>query len=85
MCSRLLKALVVASEKAANVARLVRRNEHLFDLLVQEKQGDAANARFVRDFKTLADVLIQEMVRHDLGQLVSGFGIAKCSGGNSSA
>lgn len=71
MCSRLLKALVIASEKAANVARLVRKNEHLFDLLVQEKTGDSANARFVRDFKTLADVLIQEMVKQDLGALVS--------------
>ena len=71
MCSRLLKALVVASEKAANIARLVRRNEHLFELLVEEKTGEAANARFVRDFKTLADVLVQEMVRNDLGALVS--------------
>lgn len=71
MCSRLLKALCIASEKAANIARLVRRNEHLFDLLVQEKTGDSANARFVRDFKTLADVLIQEMVKHELGALVS--------------
>lgn len=52
------------------MARLVRKNEHLFELLVQEKTGDTANARFVRDFKTLADVLIQEMVRHDLGTLV---------------
>lgn len=71
MCSRLLKALVIASEKAANVARLIRKNDHLFELLVQEKTGDSANARFVRDFKTLADVLIQEMVKHDLGALVS--------------
>lgn len=71
MCSRLLKALVIASEKAANVARLIRKNDHLFELLVQEKTGDFANARFVRDFKTLADVLIQEMVKHDLGALVS--------------
>lgn len=71
MCSRLLKALVIASEKAANVARLIRQDEHLFELLVQEKTGDSANARFVRDFKTLADVLIQEMVRHDISTLVS--------------
>lgn len=71
MCTRLLKALAIASEKAANVARLVRQDEHLFELLVQEKTGDSANARFVRDFKTLADVLIQEMVRHDISTLVS--------------
>lgn len=74
MCSQLLKSLVIASEKAANIARVVRQNEHLFELLVQEKVGESANSRFVRDFKTLADVLIQEMVRHDLGALVSGGG-----------
>lgn len=71
MCSRLLKALVVLSERAANVAKLVRRDEHLFELLVQEKTGESANSRFVRDFKTLADVLIQEMVRQEIGALVS--------------
>lgn len=73
MCSQLLKSLVIASEKAANIARVVRQNEHLFELLVQEKVGESANSRFVRDFKTLADVLIQEMVRHDLGALVSAY------------
>lgn len=77
MCSQLLKSLVIASEKAANIARVVRQNEHLFELLVQEKVGESANSRFVRDFKTLADVLIQEMVRHDLGALVSGGGPMK--------
>lgn len=71
MCSRLLKSLVLVSEKAAAVARLCRQDEGLFGLLVEEKTGAAANPRFVRDFKTLADVLIQEMVRHDVGALVS--------------
>ena len=32
--------------------------------------GDDKNKRFVEDFKTLADVLIQETVRHDLGTKV---------------
>lgn len=63
--------MMITSEKAANVARVCRSNEHLFSLLVEEKRGAAANsARFVKDFKTLADVLIQEMVRHDVAKLV---------------
>ena len=32
----------------------------------QEKIGAEKNSAFVQDFKTLADVLIQETVRHDL-------------------
>ncbi|KAG5882006.1 hypothetical protein JTB14_035293 [Gonioctena quinquepunctata] len=62
----LLKALILVSEKAANIARVCRKDEHLFDLLVQKKE-ESANPRFVEDFKTLADVLIQEMVKHDIG------------------
>ena len=33
----------------------------------QEKKGDDKNTNSSHDFKTLADVLIQETVRHDLG------------------
>ncbi|KAK9879364.1 hypothetical protein WA026_004212 [Henosepilachna vigintioctopunctata] len=61
-----LEALLKVSEKAANVARTIRREERLFELLVQRKDVAEANPRFVDDFKTLADVLIQEMVKHDL-------------------
>ncbi|CAG9863153.1 unnamed protein product [Phyllotreta striolata] len=63
----LLRALIVVSEKAANIARACREDEHLFQLLVQKKNSNEANPRFVEDFKTLADVLIQEMVKHDIG------------------
>eukprot|EP00095_Tigriopus_kingsejongensis_P008147 maker-scaffold196_size269943-snap-gene-1.34 protein:Tk08147 transcript:maker-scaffold196_size269943-snap-gene-1.34-mRNA-1 annotation:"inositol polyphosphate 1-phosphatase" len=35
---------------------------------LQEKTGDEKNVRFTADFKTLADVLIQETVRHDIGR-----------------
>ena len=66
----LLKELIVVSEKAANVARLCRQNEHLFKLLIQKKCADEANPRFVDDFKTLADVLIQQLVKHDVGNKV---------------
>jgi len=70
----LLKSLVLevlkASEKAAILARIVRSEESLFELLVQEKTGDQSNKRFLQDFKTLADVLVQETVRYDLGKKV---------------
>lgn len=69
----ILAALVRVSEKAARIARSFRQDEHLFALLVQEKTAEeGANAgRFVHDYKTLADVLIQETIRHDIGAAVS--------------
>lgn len=63
----LLKLLLRVAEKAANVARVCRQEAPLFQLLVQEKTGDDKNKKFVQDFKTLADVVIQEMIRHDVG------------------
>ncbi|XP_042351870.1 inositol polyphosphate 1-phosphatase [Plectropomus leopardus] len=63
----LLRLLLRVAEKAANVARVCRQEAHLFQLLVQEKTGDDKNKKFVQDFKTLADVVIQEMIRHDVG------------------
>ncbi|XP_061840785.1 inositol polyphosphate 1-phosphatase isoform X2 [Nerophis lumbriciformis] len=63
----LLKLLLRVSEKAANVARVCRQEAPLFALLVQEKTGDDKNKKFVQDFKTLADVVIQEVIRHDVG------------------
>ncbi|XP_066138311.1 inositol polyphosphate 1-phosphatase isoform X2 [Euwallacea fornicatus] len=63
----LLKTLIIASEKAANIARLLRKNDKLFEKLVEQKSSAEANPRFQEDFKTLADVLIQEMVKHDVG------------------
>lgn len=67
----LLRLLLQVAEKAANVARVCRREAPLFQLLVQEKTGDDKNKKFVQDFKTLADVVIQEMIRHDVGAQVS--------------
>ncbi|KAM6233509.1 inositol polyphosphate 1-phosphatase isoform 1-T2 [Porphyrio hochstetteri] len=64
----LLQALVGAAEKAAHIARLCRQEEPLFQLLVAEKTGADRNRRFLQDFKTLADVLIQEVIKHDLGK-----------------
>ncbi|XP_025903149.1 inositol polyphosphate 1-phosphatase [Nothoprocta perdicaria] len=64
----LLKSLVSASEKAAHIARLCRHEDALFHLLVAEKTGADKNQRFVQDFKTLADVLIQEVIKHNVGR-----------------
>uniref|UniRef100_UPI00358F52A3 major facilitator superfamily domain-containing protein 6-like n=1 Tax=Myxine glutinosa TaxID=7769 RepID=UPI00358F52A3 len=63
----LLHCLVQASKKAAAIARLCRSENALFELLVQEKTGEDKNKKFVSDFKTLADVLIQEVIKHDVG------------------
>ncbi|KAH8417859.1 hypothetical protein KR222_007324, partial [Zaprionus bogoriensis] len=65
----LLRELINCAEKAANIARVCRSNEQLLSLLVQEKSGAEANARFEHDFKTLADVLIQETIKHEIGSV----------------
>lgn len=62
----LIKKLLVVSEKAARLSRTFRQNDHLLSLLVEEKENDEKNARFFRDFKTFADVLVQEMIKYDL-------------------
>ncbi|KMZ03689.1 inositol polyphosphate 1-phosphatase [Drosophila simulans] len=65
----LLRVLINCAEKAANIARTCRSNEQLLALLVQEKSGSEANERFEHDFKTLADVLIQETIKHEVAAL----------------
>ncbi|XP_003743854.1 inositol polyphosphate 1-phosphatase [Galendromus occidentalis] len=64
--SLLLWTLLEVSERAARIARECRSEKELFELLVQEKTGKERNTRFLHDFKTLADVFIQEMVKHYL-------------------
>ncbi|KPP62878.1 inositol polyphosphate 1-phosphatase-like [Scleropages formosus] len=66
--SELACALVRASEKAANIARSCRQEDALFGLLVEEKKEGEKNKKFVADFKTLADVLVQEVIKHDIGK-----------------
>ncbi|KAJ8384097.1 hypothetical protein AAFF_G00208880 [Aldrovandia affinis] len=70
--SELVRALVRASEKAANIARACRQEESLFGLLIEEKKEGEKNKKFVTDFKTLADVLVQEVIRHDIGKQFPG-------------
>lgn len=67
----LLRALVRYSEKAASIARALRREDGVFHRLVEEKAEHEKNKRFSKDMKTLADVLIQEGFKHDIGLEVS--------------
>jgi len=65
-----ISSLLTVSEKAAVVARICRQNDRLLSLLVEEKTTLKKNTCFVADFKTLADVLIQELIRRDLEEKV---------------
>ncbi|KAL1140864.1 hypothetical protein AAG570_000792 [Ranatra chinensis] len=67
MGTNIIDALILVSEKAANIARICREDSHLLSLLVQEKKEDEKNPRFAHDFKTFADVLVQEVVKYELG------------------
>ncbi|GBN45814.1 hypothetical protein AVEN_67874-1 [Araneus ventricosus] len=66
----LLQCLVECSEKAARIAQIFRDENDLFQLLVEEKTEIEKNKRFVQDFKTLADVLVQETIKRDVGEQV---------------
>ncbi|VDP96040.1 unnamed protein product [Trichobilharzia regenti] len=70
LCVQLLKSLILCSEKAAVIARLIKKQTNLFQSLIQVKDSSEANLRFSIDVKTLADVLIQEVIKYDLNLLV---------------
>ncbi|XP_005366431.1 inositol polyphosphate 1-phosphatase [Microtus ochrogaster] len=72
--SDILRELLRVSEKAANIARACRQQEALFQLLVQEKKDAEKNKKFAADFKTLADVLVQEVVKRNLENKFPGLG-----------
>ena len=65
-----MQSMIQASEKAACIAQHIRSEKALFSLLVEEKNAKEIKSRFVQDFKTLADVLVQEMVRHEIADQV---------------
>lgn len=62
----ILEVLIQLSHRAAHLAQLIRSEPELLKLLTEEKVGDEKNAGFEKDFKTLADILIQEMVRYEI-------------------
>jgi hypothetical protein len=70
--SDILLELLCVSEKAANIARACRQQETLFQLLIEEKKGAEKNKKFAADFKTLADVLVQEVIKQNMENKVRG-------------
>lgn len=64
--SDILRELLCVSEKAANIARACRQQEALFQLLIEEKKEGEKNKKFTVDFKTLADVLVQEVIKQNM-------------------
>ena len=71
MTVELISTLLSFAERAGRLARAIRENPLLFSLLVQEKDDDEKNKKFAQDFKTLADVLIQESLKHYVSLSVS--------------
>ncbi|KAL6054881.1 hypothetical protein STEG23_020105 [Scotinomys teguina] len=72
--SDILRELLRVSEKAANIARACRQQEALFQLLIQEKKDAEKNKKFAADFKTLADVLVQEVIKQNMEKKFPGLG-----------
>ena len=68
MTDRLLFSLIRAGAKACKIAHLCRAEKSLFSILVQEK-GKKQNASL--DFKTLADVFIQQVAQNEISSHVS--------------
>ncbi|KAB0362965.1 hypothetical protein FD754_007121 [Muntiacus muntjak] len=72
--SDILQELLRVSEKAANIARACRQQEALFQLLIEEKKEGEKNKKFAVDFKTLADVLVQEVIKGNMENKFPGLG-----------
>lgn len=72
--SAVLRELLRVSEKAADIARACRQQEALFQLLIEEKTGGEKNKKFAVDFKTLADVLVQEVIKQSVENKFPGLG-----------
>ena len=63
MADRLMVSLLQAGAKASKIANLCRAEKTLFSILVQEK-GKLQNNKV--DFKTLADVFIQQVAKSEI-------------------
>ncbi len=66
----LLGCLLGIAERSGEIARGIRADPKTLRCLTEEKGrgDDEKNWRFERDFKTLADVLIQEMARSEIAR-----------------
>ena len=63
--STLLSLLLSSSERAAQLARAFRQSP-AFQHGIEEKEAVLKNRQLLQDFKTVADVMIQSVVRHDI-------------------
>ena len=68
----ILETVLSASQRASEIARFVRLQG---DLFVEVKEEGEGNPKFKEDFKTLADVLIQESIKFDLSKKVYSYWI----------
>eukprot|EP00116_Pleurobrachia_bachei_P006248 sb/3466510/ len=72
--SQLLQTLLDISVQACHLARLIRDDKELFDLLVASKDVRVLDGS--PDFKTLADVLIQSTFKYRIGKQFPGHRIS---------
>ncbi|GFS17516.1 inositol polyphosphate 1-phosphatase [Elysia marginata] len=72
--SSVLQLFLEVAAKASEIATVIRKEKALLDLLVEEKPEIEKNNQYFQDFKTLADVLIQETVRHFISQKIPNLG-----------
>ena len=68
MAERLLTCLLRAGAKASQIAYQCRAEKALFSILVQEKETQRNDWL---DFKTLADVFIQQVIKTEISSQVS--------------
>ncbi|CAF3559864.1 unnamed protein product, partial [Rotaria sordida] len=64
-----LYQLSICSEKAACIARHIRFMHGDFNSMIEEKQLDENHQHLDADYKTLADVIIQEVIKRDLRRI----------------
>ncbi|UXI16840.1 tRNA pseudouridine synthase [Sarcoptes scabiei] len=58
----LLQELIRISKKSAQISRIIRfEMNDMIEMIVQEKTDHSKNPRFLHDYKTFADVLIQSV------------------------
>ncbi|RUS78447.1 hypothetical protein EGW08_013793 [Elysia chlorotica] len=68
--SSLMQLFLEVAAKATEIATVIRKEKTLLDLLIEEKPDVKKNHQYFQDFKTLADVLIQETVHHFVSQKI---------------
>ncbi|CAH1404033.1 unnamed protein product [Nezara viridula] len=73
--SELLSALIIASERAGNIARICRLDENLLSLLVQEKKDSEKNPSKTLSEALYSPVEVSSNIENDLPQLPNNLGV----------